>query len=135
MDTRRRPGCGAPSSPSSPSGSGSLPRIYPGSATRTSRAATSTCRARRRPFTRCRSVGVTRARVVGHDIGLMVAYAYAAQFAAEVDKLAVMDEFLPGWRAGRPCTRTQASGRERTYFEHFWNDFAADKKRSIPAAD
>ena len=26
-------------------------------------------------------------------------------------------------------------GRERTYFEHFWNDFAADKRRSIPEAD
>jgi uncharacterized RmlC-like cupin family protein len=26
-------------------------------------------------------------------------------------------------------------GRERTYFEHFWNDFAADKTRSIPEAD
>ena len=23
-------------------------------------------------------------------------------------------------------------GRERIYFEHFWNDFAADPKRSIP---
>ena len=26
-------------------------------------------------------------------------------------------------------------GRERTYFEHFWNDFAADKNHSIPEAD
>jgi pimeloyl-ACP methyl ester carboxylesterase len=26
-------------------------------------------------------------------------------------------------------------GRERTYFEHYWNDFAADKTRSIPEAD
>jgi hypothetical protein len=26
-------------------------------------------------------------------------------------------------------------GRERTFFEHFWNDFAADKTRSIPEAD
>jgi len=26
-------------------------------------------------------------------------------------------------------------GRERTYFEHFWNDFAADPKNSIPEAD
>jgi pimeloyl-ACP methyl ester carboxylesterase len=26
-------------------------------------------------------------------------------------------------------------GRERVYFEHFWNDFAADKTRSIPEAD
>src|ERR1700677_874658 len=43
-----------------------------------------------------RSLGVTKARVVGHDIGLMVAYAYAAQFSAEVEKLVVMDAFLPG---------------------------------------
>jgi pimeloyl-ACP methyl ester carboxylesterase len=26
-------------------------------------------------------------------------------------------------------------GRERIYFEHFWNNFAADKTRSIPEAD
>ena len=26
-------------------------------------------------------------------------------------------------------------GRERTYFEHFWNDFAADPKRSVSEAD
>ena len=31
-----------------------------------------------------RSLGIERARVVGHDIGLMVAYAYAAQFPLEV---------------------------------------------------
>src|SRR5438105_13812942 len=30
-----------------------------------------------------RSLGVAKARVVGHDIGLMVAYAYAAQFPNE----------------------------------------------------
>jgi len=29
-----------------------------------------------------KSLGVEKARVVGHDIGLMVAYAYAAQFPA-----------------------------------------------------
>jgi pimeloyl-ACP methyl ester carboxylesterase len=33
-----------------------------------------------------KSIGITNARVVGHDIGLMVAYAYAAQFPAEVEK-------------------------------------------------
>jgi pimeloyl-ACP methyl ester carboxylesterase len=43
-----------------------------------------------------KSIGVTKARVVGHDIGLMVAYVYAAQFSAEVEKLVVMDAFLPG---------------------------------------
>lgn len=49
-----------------------------------------------------RSLGVERARVVGHDIGLMVAYAYATQFPNETEKLAVMDAFLPGvpgWEA------------------------------------
>lgn len=40
--------------------------------------------------------------MVGHDIGLMFAYAYAAQFPNETEKLAVMDAFLPevkGWEA------------------------------------
>ncbi|MEY2486664.1 MAG: hypothetical protein QOH39_2312 [Verrucomicrobiota bacterium] len=49
-----------------------------------------------------RSLGVEKARVVGHDIGLMVAYAYATQFPVETEKLVVMDAFLPGvpgWEA------------------------------------
>ena len=48
------------------------------------------------------SLGIQKAEVVGHDIGLMVAYGYAAQFPSEVDKLVVMDAFLPGvpgWEA------------------------------------
>src|SRR5260370_37899151 len=43
-----------------------------------------------------RSLGVEKAEVVGHDIGLMVAYAYAAMYPAETAKLVVMDAFLPG---------------------------------------
>jgi pimeloyl-ACP methyl ester carboxylesterase len=97
-----------------------------------------------------RSLGVEKARVVGHDIGLMVAYAYAAQFPAETEKLAVMDAFLPGvpgWEAiynnphlwhfrfNGPTPEALMKGRERTYFEYFWNDFAADKTHSIPKAD
>src|SRR5437868_13093080 len=49
-----------------------------------------------------RSFGVPKEEVVGHDIGLMVAYAYAAQFPAEVTQLVLMDAFLPGvegWEA------------------------------------
>src|SRR5438046_845172 len=49
-----------------------------------------------------KSLGVEKAEVVGHDIGLMVAYAYAAQFPTEVTKLVLMDAFLPGvegWEA------------------------------------
>ncbi len=97
-----------------------------------------------------RSVGVEKAMVVGHDIGLMVAYAYAAQFPTEVEKLAVLDAFLPGvgqWEAvyddpslwhfrfNGPTAEALVQGRERIYFEHFWNDFAADKTRSVPEAD
>jgi pimeloyl-ACP methyl ester carboxylesterase len=97
-----------------------------------------------------RSLGVQKAEVVGHDIGLMVAYAYAAQFPAEVQKLVVMDAFLPGvqgWEAvynnpgiwhfrfNGPTPEALVRGRERTYFDYFWNDFAADKTHSIPEAD
>src|SRR5437773_8707163 len=42
------------------------------------------------------SLGFKRASIVGHDIGLMVAYAYAAQFATETERLVLMDAFLPG---------------------------------------
>src|SRR5438045_5900510 len=97
-----------------------------------------------------KQLGVGKAVVVGHDIGLMVAYAYAAQFPAETDKLVLMDAFLPGvdgWEAiynnptiwhfrfNGPTPEALVSGRERTYFEHFWNDFASNKTQSIPEAD
>jgi len=97
-----------------------------------------------------KSLGVEKARVVGHDIGLMVAYAYAAQFPLETEKLAVMDAFLPGvagWEAvyddpnvwhfrfHGPTPEALVSGRERTYFAYLWNDLAADKTRSLPRAD
>ncbi len=88
--------------------------------------------------------------LAGHDIGLMVAYAYAAQFPFEVERLVLMDAFLPGigswkevWLA--PATwhfhfhgeipERLVEGRERTYLEHFWNDFAADPAHSISEAD
>jgi pimeloyl-ACP methyl ester carboxylesterase len=103
-----------------------------------------------RIHTLAQSLGADRARVVGHDIGLMVAYAYAAQFPADVVKLVVMDAFLPGvgdgnslynhpamwhFRFNGPTPEALVAGRERTYFDHFWNDFAADPARSIPDAD
>lgn len=97
-----------------------------------------------------RSLGVTKTRVVGHDIGLMVAYAYAAQFPSEVEKLVVMDAFLPGvqgwetiyndphywhFRFNGPTPEALVRGRENTYFAYFWNDLAADKNHSIPETD
>lgn len=97
-----------------------------------------------------KSLGVQKAEVVGHDIGLMVAYAYAAQFPTEVTKLVLMDAFLPGvegwepiynnpgiwhFRFNGPTPEALVQGRERIYFDYFWNDFAADKNHSIPEAD
>src|SRR3989440_13015429 len=49
-----------------------------------------------------RSLGVEKARVVGHDIGLMVAYAYAAKFPAETGKLAGVGALLPGGAGWAP---------------------------------
>ena len=96
------------------------------------------------------SLGYQHEVVVGHDIGLMVAYAYAAQYPSDVDRIVLMDAFLPGvgdWQTvwllrdlwhfhfyGETPLKLVA-GRERIYFEHFWNDFAADPKHSVPEAD
>jgi pimeloyl-ACP methyl ester carboxylesterase len=96
------------------------------------------------------SLGADKARVVGHDIGLMVAYAYAAQFTEAVEKLVLMDAFLPGvegWQAvynhpsiwhfrfNGPAPEALVRGRERIFLDSLWNGFAADPKRSLPDAD
>ena len=95
-------------------------------------------------------LGFKRVSIVGHDIGLMVAYAYAAQFPQSTERVVLMDAFLPGigdWKnvwlmrdlwhfhfyGDVPLALVE--GRERTYFEHFWNDFAADPKRSVSETD
>jgi len=43
-----------------------------------------------------RSLKFDRVSIVGHDIGLMVAYAYAAQFPQTAERVILMDAFLPG---------------------------------------
>src|SRR5882724_10595939 len=96
------------------------------------------------------SLGFNRASIVGHDIGLMVAYAYAAQFPQATDRVVLMDAFLPGigdWKNVwlmrdlwhfhfyGEVPLALVNGRERIYFEHFWNDFAADRTKSVSEAD
>jgi pimeloyl-ACP methyl ester carboxylesterase len=96
------------------------------------------------------SLKLDRIRIVGHDIGLMVAYAYAAQFPETTDRIVLMDAFLPGIGAWKdvwllrdlwhfhfhgPVPLALVKGRERIYLEHFWNDFAADPKHSVREAD
>lgn len=96
------------------------------------------------------SLGYRRVGIAGHDIGLMVAYAFAAQYPDDVNRIALMDAFLPGvgdWKTvwllrdlwhfhfyGK-APLALVAGRERIYFEHFWNDFAADPAKSVPEAD
>lgn len=76
--------------------------------------------------------------MVGHDIGLMVAYAYAQAYCEEVSHLAVMDAPLPGttvfdklrsdprlWHFGfhnaRDVAEMLVAGRERAYLQAFFN--------------
>lgn len=94
--------------------------------------------------------GYPKVKIVGHDIGLMVAYAYAVQYPDEVESIVLMDAFLPGvgdwtkvwllrdlWHFhfyGETPLKL-VNGRERIYFEHFWNDFAADRNHSVSETD
>ena len=70
--------------------------------------------------------------VVAHDIGNMVAYAYAAMYPDKVERLAVMDAPIPGiepWKEillnpevwhfnfRGPDAERLVAGRERIYFE------------------
>jgi len=97
-----------------------------------------------------KSLGFDKVTIVGHDIGLMVAYAYAAQYPDKTDHVVLMDAFLPGignWKDMwlmrdlwhfhfyGDVPLALVAGRERIYFEHFWNDFAANPKHSVPEAD
>ena len=81
-------------------------------------------------------LGIHRAAVVGHDIGLMVAYAYAAQFPNEVSKLALIDAPIPGvgpwvkvlliqdtpqFHFFGPYAEQLVAGHERLYLDHIWD--------------
>jgi len=82
-----------------------------------------------------KQLGYNNINLAGHDIGLMVAYAYAAQFSGEVKKLALMDALLPGvepvwsqvkssaWWFGFfsfPASGELVAGRERLFLTNFW---------------
>jgi pimeloyl-ACP methyl ester carboxylesterase len=86
------------------------------------------------------TLGFDRAFVVSHDIGIMVAYAYAALYPDKVERLVVMDAPLPGiapwddlikdhrlWHFSFWGTDEDrlVQGRERIYLDRIWNDFSA----------
>lgn len=84
-----------------------------------------------------KSLGYKTIDLAGHDIGLMVAYAYAAQYPSEVEKLALLEAPIPGigniwekiysepalWHfhfVDSPIALQLVNGRERLFLEHFW---------------
>ncbi|KJZ63327.1 alpha/beta fold hydrolase [Pseudomonas fluorescens] len=87
------------------------------------------------------ALGIEHSVVIGHDIGTMVAFAYAARYPQLTDRLVVMDAPVPGippwndivrspmlWHfdfGGADAERLVA-GRERIYLDRFWNEFAGD---------
>jgi pimeloyl-ACP methyl ester carboxylesterase len=92
---------------------------------------------------------INRTKVVAHDIGNMVAYAFAAQDPRRVEKLAVIDAPLPGigpweeilknpllwhFRFGGPDMERLVAGRERIYLDRFWNEFSAKPASFTEAA-
>jgi pimeloyl-ACP methyl ester carboxylesterase len=89
-------------------------------------------------------LGKDNAAIVGHDIGTMVAYAYAARYPDKVSRLVVMDAPVPGvapwdqivlgqplwhFNFGGPDAERLVAGRERIYLDRFWNEFAGDPSK------
>jgi pimeloyl-ACP methyl ester carboxylesterase len=86
------------------------------------------------------TLGFDRTFIVSHDIGIMVAYAYAALYPDKVERLVVMDAPIPGiapwddlvkdhrlWHFSfwGPDEERLVQGRERIYLDRIWNDFSA----------
>jgi pimeloyl-ACP methyl ester carboxylesterase len=86
------------------------------------------------------TLGFDNTSVVAHDIGNMVAYAYAALYPDKVDRLVVMDAPIPGitpwddiikdhrlWHFSFWGTDEDrlVQGRERVYLDRIWNNFSA----------
>jgi pimeloyl-ACP methyl ester carboxylesterase len=89
-------------------------------------------------------LGFDRTMVVAHDIGNMVAYAYAAMYPDKAERLVVMDAPIPGvgpwseilqtpgvWHFNfhGPDAERLVAGRERIYLDRIWNDFTADPRK------
>jgi pimeloyl-ACP methyl ester carboxylesterase len=88
--------------------------------------------------------------VVGHDIGAMVAFAYAAQFRAETSHLSLLDSVLPGtagfermrsvprvwhfsFHAVRDLPELLVQGREREYLRFMIEQRICDPGAFTPA--
>jgi pimeloyl-ACP methyl ester carboxylesterase len=89
------------------------------------------------------ALGIDQVALVSHDIGNMVAYAFAAQFPERVARWVVMDAPIPGigpwdeilkspmlWHFNfrGPDMERLVAGRERIYLDRFYNELSANPK-------
>ena len=89
------------------------------------------------------SLKIETADLVTHDIGIMVGYAFAAQYPNRVTRWVVMDAPLPGigpweeiikspllWHFNfrGPDMERLVAGRERIYLDRFYNELSANPK-------
>jgi len=89
-------------------------------------------------------LGIDQADVVGHDIGVMVSYAYAATYPTKTTRLVVMDAPPPGIPPWEEVVRNPklwhfdfygvdalrlVAGRERIFLDRFYNDFGGDPSK------
>lgn len=98
-----------------------------------------------------KQLGYDKVNIAGHDIGMMVAYAYAAQYQSETKKVALMDAIIVGlepiysqykgkaWWWGFyawPVSEQLVEGREQLFLTNFWpvvgykNDSFTDEEKT-----
>jgi pimeloyl-ACP methyl ester carboxylesterase len=90
------------------------------------------------------ALGIDQADIVGHDIGVMVSYAYAAAYPSKTTKLVVMDAPPPGIPPWDEVVRNPklwhfdfygddvlrlVKGRERIFLDRFYNDFGGQPEK------
>jgi pimeloyl-ACP methyl ester carboxylesterase len=90
------------------------------------------------------TLGVDRAQFVAHDIGNMVAFAFAARYPQRMTKLVLMDAPIPGvanwdelshvpqtWHFYfyGPDEERLVAGRERIFLDRFYNELSATPSR------
>jgi len=101
-----------------------------------------------------KALKMKRVDIVGHDMGLIVAYAYGALYPNETKHMVLMDGFIPGipgWEVpynGNPQTGISSKwhfrfygntaekmirGKEKIYLDMFFDEFVYEGNPKVPA--
>ncbi|XXE03764.1 alpha/beta hydrolase [Pseudomonas sp. Z3-6] len=97
-------------------------------------------------------LNIKRVDIIGHDIGLIIAYAYGALYPDETGHIVLMDGFIPGipgWESAYNGISTAGiaskwhfrffgkaalaliEGQEKTYLDMFFDDFALARNAKV----